>query len=595
MTHTTFCLFAHPQSYAMLSSVEALAVVGLLQQGDEHEIVTTERNGTIPLASIIEIPVSQQSASLSLTHSPRVIDHDLRHNDSVFRAVPQVIQGFDSLSTVNSSPLISYAITVPLSVVNRALHVAFTAAQGPIDVSVMFDRGIETTPAPIKTLSLVNKMGIFALQHTFYDSELVPAFSTDIPVILRLPSASELLLLRNNSLSASPVESVRPVIELYQPPPLSPSVLVAATRRLYEALALLSTPAPIKTLSIVNKMGIFRTSPHILYVSKLVPTFTMDIPAILRLPPALELLIPCNSGASPVESRKHDGASLHPAMELQLYQPPPLHPSVLAAVARRLYEALAIRYPVTAIPGNDNVVALLCSPLPDPPVADVVSKYLAVSIAPSAPSALSSAPVPPSSTNNTISDEGPRLALKIITNNPITNPAAPQDSMLSKPPPSELNVNTFTTGSCAPTTSEREKRRVTPVGGFAGALAAVQNQRAPQLPPLPHRQRSTNTYHVHDPHLARRSTSYPRDFQAPSTLPPRAREHQSTARREAPPLDRSRQESSRERYVGRGKWERGLSVQDLGEHTSFSTNMRSERERIQSRNEYLRRVSAAKK
>ncbi|KAF8592293.1 hypothetical protein K439DRAFT_398760 [Ramaria rubella] len=54
--------------------------------------------------------------------------------------------------------------------------------------------------------------------------------------------------------------------------------------------------------------------------------------------------------------------------------------------------------------------------------------------------------------------------------------------------------------------------------------------------------------------------------------------------------NRWRGESTRDRFARGGKWETGHSAEDLGLHTPFSTSMRSERERIQNRDEYLRKV-----
>ncbi|KAF8592297.1 hypothetical protein K439DRAFT_399015 [Ramaria rubella] len=54
--------------------------------------------------------------------------------------------------------------------------------------------------------------------------------------------------------------------------------------------------------------------------------------------------------------------------------------------------------------------------------------------------------------------------------------------------------------------------------------------------------------------------------------------------------NRWRAESNRDRFARGGKWETGHSAEDLGLHTPFSTSMRSERQRIQNRDEYLRKV-----
>ena len=139
------------------------------------------------------------------------------------------------------------------------------------------------------------------------------------------------------------------------------------------------------------------------------------------------------------------------------------------------------------------------------------------------------------------------------------------------------------------------RRRIKPVGGLAAALAATCSQPAVQPLPSPQRARDQPTYHVPwfpDPPSTVSHHQYGDDTPTRSQRLPRAT-HSSVEFRAAPSAYNGPKMTNREKYVGKGKWECGVSTGTFNRHTQHAaTGMLSERDKIERREarEALRRA-----
>jgi hypothetical protein len=129
--------------------------------------------------------------------------------------------------------------------------------------------------------------------------------------------------------------------------------------------------------------------------------------------------------------------------------------------------------------------------------------------------------------------------------------------------------------------SERRRRQINVTGGFEAALAATLSQPDIRPLPLPQRPRPQPVYHVPsrpDPPFSSRSLA-----NEPSLRRTRLQGSPSSPRPSGPPVSHDGPKvSSRAKFTGKGKWERGRSPSALNRDTPHASwGMISEREKTE--------------
>ncbi|KAF8591263.1 hypothetical protein K439DRAFT_991879 [Ramaria rubella] len=121
----------------------------------------------------------------------------------------------------------------------------------------------ETVPETTTTLIIPNARGIFTAQPTYNVSGSIPIFHLSIPAF-KFSEIGSIITDGHPLLKIEETPNVTSyrnmALKRYQPPPLPPAVLAAATRRLYEALSQLYPPMP--TSFHREEAALPRTSPE---------------------------------------------------------------------------------------------------------------------------------------------------------------------------------------------------------------------------------------------------------------------------------------------------------------------------------------------
>ncbi|KAF8578981.1 hypothetical protein K439DRAFT_1663451 [Ramaria rubella] len=350
-----------------------------------------------------------------------------------------------------------------------------------------------------------------------------------------------------------------------------------------------NTISLIKTLAIPTTDNILTLSNNFFHVSESRSILSSEIGRVQSRIPDLRKTGPNDKSLVHIAPIL-DSASPNEDLKLKLRQPYLPSFLILAETTSRRH-TLSQDHLLLEVLDREDIATQFPSRFLEAPASAPIPLSNYPRLAQSSPSTLS----PPIS--HTVPDRGSKPARGAIMNNDTSKPPPSPASIPSKSTPSIFNVQRSGPISLPLSEPPREYRRMLPVGGFAAALAAVHRQRVPQFPPLPHRPRSQNhqnRYHEHKPCLVRPS-SESHQMRLNPTVPSRSTssEHLPNSIRNGPP--HGRRDFTQDLSVGTEKWESGLSAQDLGLHTSFSTSMKSERERIQNRNEYLRHTFAGRK